>query len=396
MTSTHPSHITVQVAGTELCLLAEKALWWPERRTLLIADLHLGKAAGYRALGQPVPSGTTACIYGWSVLANGTLAPVPGMPYGSNGGSDIGVAQNFLFAADVKQVESWAIQSDGSLKVGPTSPAPWEGGASEGPLSLSFDLTQQDLYANYSLNGTYQAYIIGSNGTLQYVDYANADEASSWLSFTGNDAYGYQSACYHGTPGIYGYARASNGGLSVAWHPANPPQPSGLPSGGSSYCPWGAATIGNSNVIIAEVPTNAYSQTGPWQMVNFTIAADGSLTTTDTASTAPTVSVGGVSDYRFDPTGTWLAVGGTTGVQIFHWANGKLTSTSTVPIPAANGVFRLRWDDAGHLFVVNSNTDTGTTLYVFNVVNGVATPAPDSPRFIPGVLAAGLTVKPLS
>ncbi|PMZ88648.1 MULTISPECIES: ligase-associated DNA damage response endonuclease PdeM [unclassified Pseudomonas] len=61
MASTLPSHISVKVAGTELCLLAEKALWWPERRTLLIADLHLGKAAGYRALGQPVPSGTTAC-----------------------------------------------------------------------------------------------------------------------------------------------------------------------------------------------------------------------------------------------------------------------------------------------------------------------------------------------
>ena len=40
-------------------LLPERALWWPAQRVLWIADLHLGKAATYRALGQPVPAGTT-------------------------------------------------------------------------------------------------------------------------------------------------------------------------------------------------------------------------------------------------------------------------------------------------------------------------------------------------
>jgi DNA ligase-associated metallophosphoesterase len=46
-------------ADVELHLLPERALWWPGGRTLFIADLHLGKAATYRALGQPVPGGTT-------------------------------------------------------------------------------------------------------------------------------------------------------------------------------------------------------------------------------------------------------------------------------------------------------------------------------------------------
>lgn len=32
---------------------------WPANRTLFIADLHLGKAASYRKLGQPVPAGST-------------------------------------------------------------------------------------------------------------------------------------------------------------------------------------------------------------------------------------------------------------------------------------------------------------------------------------------------
>ncbi|MEB0045788.1 MULTISPECIES: ligase-associated DNA damage response endonuclease PdeM [unclassified Pseudomonas] len=50
----------VQLAGEELWLLPEKALYWPAQQALLIADVHFGKAAAYRSLGQPVPGGTTA------------------------------------------------------------------------------------------------------------------------------------------------------------------------------------------------------------------------------------------------------------------------------------------------------------------------------------------------
>ncbi|HVR50148.1 MAG TPA: ligase-associated DNA damage response endonuclease PdeM [Pseudorhodoferax sp.] len=53
----HVEHVVW--AGEPLVLLPERALWWPARRTLLVADLHLGKAAAFRAAGQPVPAGTT-------------------------------------------------------------------------------------------------------------------------------------------------------------------------------------------------------------------------------------------------------------------------------------------------------------------------------------------------
>ncbi|MBB4862144.1 DNA ligase-associated metallophosphoesterase [Pseudomonas nitritireducens] len=60
MNPCHPDGLSIRVAGSELCLLAEKAVWWPEPGVLLVADIHFGKAASYRALGQPVPAGTTA------------------------------------------------------------------------------------------------------------------------------------------------------------------------------------------------------------------------------------------------------------------------------------------------------------------------------------------------
>ena len=50
---------TIGCRGELLQLLPERALWWPAAATLLVADVHIGKAATFRALGQPVPAGTT-------------------------------------------------------------------------------------------------------------------------------------------------------------------------------------------------------------------------------------------------------------------------------------------------------------------------------------------------
>jgi DNA ligase-associated metallophosphoesterase len=52
-------HLPIELEQTELWLLAEKAIYWPTQQALLIADIHFGKAAAYRRLGQPVPHGTT-------------------------------------------------------------------------------------------------------------------------------------------------------------------------------------------------------------------------------------------------------------------------------------------------------------------------------------------------
>lgn len=41
-------------------LHADRALYWPAARTLFVADVHLGKAATFRAGGVPIPRGTTA------------------------------------------------------------------------------------------------------------------------------------------------------------------------------------------------------------------------------------------------------------------------------------------------------------------------------------------------
>lgn len=39
----------------QLVLLPEKAIWWPAQSSLLLADVHLGKAAHFRKAGIPIP-----------------------------------------------------------------------------------------------------------------------------------------------------------------------------------------------------------------------------------------------------------------------------------------------------------------------------------------------------
>ena len=51
--------VTLQVAGQTLMLLPQKCVFLPESDTLLVADLHIGKAVSFRQLGVPVPAGTT-------------------------------------------------------------------------------------------------------------------------------------------------------------------------------------------------------------------------------------------------------------------------------------------------------------------------------------------------
>lgn len=59
MSESQQAHCVVELAGEILWLLAHRAVYWPARKMLVIADIHFGKAAAFRALGVPVPRGTT-------------------------------------------------------------------------------------------------------------------------------------------------------------------------------------------------------------------------------------------------------------------------------------------------------------------------------------------------
>lgn len=56
----HAGRYATNVGGEAVELFADRALHWTRARTLFVADVHLGKAAAFRAGGVPVPRGSTA------------------------------------------------------------------------------------------------------------------------------------------------------------------------------------------------------------------------------------------------------------------------------------------------------------------------------------------------
>jgi uncharacterized protein len=90
----------VEIGGAPLVLLAERAVFLPEQGALLVADVHVGKAASFRGLGVPVPHGTT----------HGTLARLSGA-LAATGATRLIVLGDFVhsarsFAASTR--EAWS------------------------------------------------------------------------------------------------------------------------------------------------------------------------------------------------------------------------------------------------------------------------------------------------
>ncbi len=56
----HVLPATVEIAGEQLLLHPHRALWWARMQWLIVADLHLGKAAHFRKAGIPLPEGSDA------------------------------------------------------------------------------------------------------------------------------------------------------------------------------------------------------------------------------------------------------------------------------------------------------------------------------------------------
>ena len=60
-TSTNPrAPMNLRFADEDFVLLADRAILWPRRRALLVADTHFGKDALFQARGVPVPTDVTA------------------------------------------------------------------------------------------------------------------------------------------------------------------------------------------------------------------------------------------------------------------------------------------------------------------------------------------------
>lgn len=322
------------------------------------------------------PSSGKSQINAYAASSTGALSAVQGSPFAANV-NIMALNGAWLFGVDNtgNAIDSFSIAANGSLKLADTFTENMSGG---GILNMYLDHTGTSLYTDYyTTNNDYLSHSIdNTTGQLAFLnDLPGGPANNSRVSFVGDNRYAYSSSCYHFDSIIYGVQRATDGALSyLNISPLLPTPPSG-----DFYCPWLAAADPTNNLAIAVQPiTSNWGIAGPYQLATYTADNTGNLTTNSTYQNMPRVAVGTVIDYWMSPDGRFLAVGGTAGLQVFHF-NGKNPITHFTSLLTTDEADQMFWDNAHHLYVISR---TAGKLYVFTVSWKGVTQAPGSPYSI--------------
>jgi hypothetical protein len=294
--------------------------------------------------------------------------------------------QQFLFLEDGSEIDTYPLTANNaSITPASTTPAP------ETPGALSVDRTGQTLYL---VDGAYSSYAVAANGTLTHVNSVPASPGAPWNaapSFTPNDEYAYTSGCSNIMPDFYGFQRAANGAITPFDTKTNLPAGYSTANSPQNDCIGRPSVASDTSVIFGLNPDNETTQ-----FAVYTIAADGTLSATDTAATMTTASY--ATDYAFDPTGTWLAVSTSSGLSVYRFASGQLTLTSSAPVTNSPPQ-QLLWDASGHIFWYGLNC-CGSFLAFSVSSSGQLTELPQNPETGPyGPLGGAdwiLQVQPLN
>jgi hypothetical protein len=337
----------------------------------------------YVYVSSTVPGGSVNEIGAYAAAPNGKLTSIPGSPFQENAAS-MAVNGKFLFAVDGygANIDSYRIESNGALRYAITT-------GTESPDNcdvvgqLFLDHTGTSLYGlGYAEGGcnnnTYENFPVDkATGGL---DIAGNNNANDWLSlpatFIGSNEYAYTASCLADLYwGIWGYKRSENGALSAIVS-ARPP----TPPAGTFYCPSQAAADPTNHVAISMQPVNnsTFNPDGPPTLATFTAEANGNLITTSTHSNMPETSVVDVKDLNMSPSGKLLAVGGTGGLQIFHF-NGSEPIKPYTGLITKDEIDQFFWDNQNHLYAISR---TAGKLFVFTITPTSYSEAQGSPYTI--------------
>ncbi|HTV82725.1 MAG TPA: hypothetical protein VME18_08750 [Acidobacteriaceae bacterium] len=322
-------------------------------------------------------------IVAWSANAQGKLTPVSGSPFAGNV-IPMAVNGKYLFAGstDGSSIDTFLMSSTGALKqIDTLNDQKYLSGTCDQVTHLVLDHTGATLYSYAAYSGidcaadsTWQSFKVDdTNGSLSYLG-ATA-HSTSWyypLRFIGDDVYAFEAS---GTD-IYGFRRESNGMLAYATD--------------TTYLPAGPSGETYNALYVAANPTNHLAVTlqpngsGATQLGTYTVNSSGHLSTNSTVNNMPKGSFGSPYYSQMSPSGKLLAVGGTSGLQVFHF-NGGSPLTHYTGLLTTTPITQMYWDNDNHLYAISRGIDN--KLYVFTVTATSCAQAPGSPYTISDPLA---------
>ncbi len=327
-------------------------------------------------------------IAGYAAAANGALTPLPGSPWTADVTS-MAVNGKYLFASNRNTVyiDAYHInQTNGSLALwSQTDVARMNPKDCGGPGQLVLDHTGATLY-NFEYNddscanNDYRSLAINSSvGTLTNL---GTTQGNTWLTgpptILANNIYAYTASCLGNMYwGIWGYKRQSGGNLTdLSSFTRTLP----TPKSGDFWCPSHAAAdpSGHVGIVMQPVVADGFASDGGAQIASFTADANGNLTTTNTAAQMPVGSFGQALTSSMSPSGQLLAVGGSAGLQIFHF-NGAGVPTKYTGLLVNVEIDQMFWDKQNHLYAISGPAGK---LYVFTITPTSVAQAPGSPHAI--------------
>lgn len=321
-------------------------------------------------VSRTLKGGSTNEIEAFRAAPDGKLAPVDGSPFEENVTS-MAANGKYLFAANSNKIDidSYKIESDGALHYASTTSISKSSDDCGTLGPLFFDRTGTSLYdmeidGSGCANNTYELFAVHeSTGALKTM---GNDTANGWLdlpaAFIGNNVYAYSASCVQDMYwGIFGFRRSKDGVLGEININGAPPSP----PDGYFYCPSQAAADKTDHVAMTMQPVNQYDFTAnkPVQLATYTADSKGNLTTKSTAENMPKASIGSVKDLVMSPSGKLLAVGGTSGLEVFHF-NGSEPIQHFTGRLTKDEIDQFAWDNENHLYAISH---TAGKLFVFTI-----------------------------
>jgi hypothetical protein len=337
---------------------------------------------------NPANSSTNE-ILAFAAAANGKLTTAPGSPFRDDVTS-MAVNGKYLYASTRSSIyiAQFLIEGDGALQwVRSTDVVQYnqDDCGSSGPLILDhtgsslYDIEYRGDCANNVLQSfsllkpTGQVHNLGSSGSSVYLD--------GPLTFTGNNLYAYTFTCVPGFSFEFsGFKRAASGLLNSI----NFNMPIPAAKHGAVWCiSYTAADPANHlattfQPLVSPITPYSDDPDGPAQLATYTVDASGNLSTTSTYSNMPAVAVGTVTGIGMAPSGKLLAVGGTSGLQVFHF-NGAQPITPDTGLLTRDQIDQFFWDNNNHLYAISNSAGK---LFVFTITPTSATQASGSPYTI--------------
>jgi hypothetical protein len=334
------------------------------------------------------PNSSVNEIVGYTAAANGALTPLGGSPWTADVTS-MAVNGKFLFGSNrnTVYVDAFHInQANGSLALwSQTDVAAMNPQDCGGPGQLVLDHTGATLY-NFEYNddscanNDYRSLAVNSSvGSLSNL---GTTQGNTWLTgpptILANNVYAYSASCLGNMYwGVWGYRRQSNGDLTDL---ANFTRALPAAKSGDFWCPSNPAAdpSGHVGIVMQPVVANSFASDGGAQIASFTADANGNLSTTNAAAQMPVGSFGNALTTSMSPSGQLLAVGGSAGLQIFHF-NGAAVPTKYTGLLVNVEIDQMFWDKQNHLYAISRPAGK---LYVFTITSTSVSQAPGSPHAV--------------